>query len=79
MVAPVVLFFSNPDKAECFVWLFKKAIVHVVKTSFTLSDETVSEECLFFGKSTKKTGFKTRSFLKILVSVFKQCRYLCDL
>lgn len=65
--------FSNPDKAECCVWLFEKAIVHVVKTSFTLSDEVVSEECLFFCKSTEETGFKARSFFKILVSVFKQC------
>lgn len=42
--------------------------MHVVKTSFTLSEE----ECLFFCKSAKKTGFKARSFCKILVSVFKQ-------
>jgi hypothetical protein len=35
--------------------------VHVVKTSFTLSDEIVSEECLFFYKSTMEAGFETRS------------------
>lgn len=78
MVAPVFIF-ANPDKAECFVWLFKKAIVHVVKTSFTLSDEVVSEECLFFCKSTKETGFKARSSFKILISTFRQCVYLRDL
>lgn len=62
--------FANPDKAECFVWLFKKAAVHVVKTSFTLSDEVVPEECVFFCKSTKETGFKARSSFKILVFYF---------
>lgn len=56
--------FSILDKAEYFVWLFKKAIVHVVKTSFTLSDEVVSEECLLPCKSTKETEFKERSCSK---------------
>lgn len=60
--SPGYFIFSNPDKAECFVWLFKKAIVHVVTTSFTLSDEVVSEECLSFCKFTKEPGFKARSF-----------------
>lgn len=48
VVSVGVFFFSNPDKVQCFIWLLKKAIVHVVKTSFTLSDEIVSEECMFF-------------------------------
>ena len=38
--------------------------MHVVKTC-TLSDEVISKECLFFCKSTKETGFKTRSSLPV--------------
>lgn len=61
---------SDPDKAECFAWLFGEAIVHVVKTSFTVSDEKASEECEFFWNFTKETGFSARSSLKIPIPVF---------
>lgn len=63
--------FSKPDKAECFVWFFKKATVRAVKTSLPFSDEVVSEECLFY-KFTEETGLKARSSHAMLVSVFRQ-------
>lgn len=53
--------------------------MHVVTASFTLSDEAVCEECLFFCKFTKEPGFKARSFFKIRLCVFQQHMKLRDL